>query len=154
MGKIPRQPMNVPVIFYFGKVYLIPWDHSTEEKIKYDRNKFMKEQTKDWPTEVKVLLNDARTVNFLMGTDVNKKENCPIVVLDDYSYGQRARFKNPMLKHFGVAAGISPEFMFNMITSWILEQNSEGIPATTTDKSKILSHGMDPERSFRPNMKK
>lgn len=81
-------------------------------------------------------------------TDLNTKENCPIIF-------EAGKFLvcNPRLEDIGLNKIIPAEQMYHMLTNWFLSKRDSPSPKPISDKNKILSHGMDPKRSFRPNIK-
>lgn len=60
----------------------------------------------------------------------------------------------PVLKEFGFPAHIDAHEMYQKVYAFLswLKDNPEP-PNNQTNKEKIISHGHDPKRSFRPQMK-
>lgn len=79
--------------------------------------------------------------------DYNKKENCPIVLLQGGSV-----IKNVKLSDYGFGRIIPPEEAFLKITDYLSREKA--IPNNQTDKEKIVSHGFDTKTSFRKEKKK
>lgn len=77
-------------------------------------------------------------------TDINEKENCPIVLTSPLV---NFTVLNPRLSDLNFAKVIPPEDAFITISNWLTRENP--IIDYRTDKEKVISHGFDPKTSFR-----
>lgn len=83
-------------------------------------------------------------------TDINEKENCPILLLDRSSKWNRketAVAKNVKLSDFGIQQIISPNDMYISISNWLSREKK--IVDKRTDIEKLTSKGFDKKTSFR-----
>lgn len=82
-------------------------------------------------------------------TTVNKKERSPVLV--EY-FG----YKIPILKDFNFPSFIPADTLYKDISAFLgwLVDNPPVETDLQTNKEKIVSHGFDLKKSFRPNMKK
>ncbi len=86
-------------------------------------------------------------------TDVNQKLGQP--VLEQTSTYPKYEYGIPILAKYGFPSIIDSRTMYGMIYDYLgwLKDNPPP-PDNQTDKQKVVSHGFDPKRSFRPKMKK
>lgn len=82
-------------------------------------------------------------------TDLNEKENCPVILVDTNSYDRKlyANVLNPKLTDFSIAAIIPAEQLWIKITNFLLREIK--IDDKRTDKQKIVGKGFDHKTSFR-----
>jgi hypothetical protein len=81
---------------------------------------------------------------------LNEQYRQPVLI----SVGYPDKVAIPVLKEFGFAAQIDAHEMYQKVYAFLswLKDNPEP-PNNQTDKEKIVSHGMDAKRSFRPLIK-
>lgn len=80
-------------------------------------------------------------------TEVNKKENCPIIFAvnkDEYYY-------YPILSALKIQKHIPPETIYNWLVDWISDKNEEkeNQEISMTDVLKLQAKGFDKKTSFR-----
>lgn len=83
----------------------------------------------------------------LTKTDINDKENCPVVLLNEQQSGLAHDANNPILKDLGFHKIMSPEDCWINISNWLSREKT--ITDNRTDKEKIVGHGFDLKTSFR-----
>lgn len=148
-----------------GLIYhppMIEWDYKKPGQL-YDL-------VSHWPSDVLQLVKPNHVGGVKYGgwtpTQVNVEKCCPIVLEANlpivHQYGKRTfvshsvdlvTIKNPRLADLGIQKVLSAEDAYHLITGWLLSQKEPPAPKPVADKTKILSHGMDPKTSFRPKMK-
>lgn len=93
-------------------------------------------------------------------TKANEFYRQPVLVLEKYwrdSWMERdwqKKYYIPVLKDWGIPKIYDSRTMYSMIYDFMgwLKDNPEQ-PDNQTDKEKVISHGFDAKRSFRPKMK-
>ena len=99
-----------------------------------DLLKSMKTQTMNYVTNV-----------HLSKTNLNEKENCPVLILDRRC--EHAEVKNPKLSDYDFGKVLSAEDCYLQIVNFITREKT--ITDNRTNKEKILSAGFDTKTSFR-----
>jgi len=84
---------------------------------------------------------------------LNEKFRQP-VLMDASDHNGKIFYSIPLLANFKFASIIEPDEMYQSIYNFLgwLKDNPEP-PNTQTDKDKIVAHGFDAKRSFRPQIK-
>lgn len=89
-------------------------------------------------------------------TDINQKSGMPVAIDSlDYENGKLVgAYKVPILANYAFPSIISSREMYGMIYDYLgwLKDNPPP-PDNQTDRQKVVSHGFDVKRSFRPKMK-
>lgn len=110
---------------------------------------------KEYKEQVKHVQRYERHINYHgLTTDLNFKNRQPVLVAMSYIGADGINVAIPLLKNFGFASVIPSAKMYSDIYDYLgyLVDNPP-IPDKQTNKEKILSHGFDARRSFRPKMK-
>lgn len=116
-----------PVVIKKGKCY-----HKESKELDMYDNEFLKERGH--------------------ATNLNEKYRTPVVI---QAVGWRANYPHiPVLADYGFASIIPPEKMYMTIYNYLgwLKDNPEP-PNNQTDKQKVVAHGFDLKKSFRPKIK-
>ena len=83
-------------------------------------------------------------------TDINQKENCPIVLtLGYYSWRDETHYKFPTLSELKIASILPPEDIWIHLSNWLAKRNEKVIEDKLTDIQKIETKGFDKKKSFR-----
>ncbi len=84
----------------------------------------------------------------LSKTDINEKENCPVIIVNrNHTRGFEPMVFNPKLSDFGLGQIVAPENIYVMISNFLSREKQ--IEDKRTDVEKIVTHGFDKKTSFR-----
>ena len=83
----------------------------------------------------------------------NVNHRKPVLICDTYN-GKAIENAIPILSGFGIPSILDAHKIFQDIYAFLgwLKDNPE-IPNNQTDKEKVVAHGFDVKRSFRPTIK-
>lgn len=118
--------------------------------IKNNRIYFNESKDLDWRD------NEFIRRNKNLPTDVNQKSGMPVAIESgEFVDGKYAKvYKVPILANYAFPSIIPSREMYSMIYDYLgwLKDNPPA-PDNQTNKGKIISHGFDVKKSFRPKMK-
>lgn len=82
-----------------------------------------------------------------MPTDINKKCNCPIVLVS----GAKDQYINlyPSLSNLNISSILSPDDIYIKIYNWLLKQKDVHYVDNRSNMQKVEAHGFDKKKSFR-----
>lgn len=83
----------------------------------------------------------------LQKTDINEKEQCPVVLVENKWSGMEATVKNIKLSDFDFAKVLPAEEIYIQISSFLLKEKP--VVDNRTDVQKIVGKGFDKKTSFR-----
>ena len=84
---------------------------------------------------------------FETETDVNDKNNCPVVFVS--GFWNQNHSNSPCLETLGFASFMDAEELYLKIYNWISKRNEPDTTDTRDDKTKIVNAGFDTKISFR-----